>query len=118
MKREYYLKPVNVISAIIIIALTFNACTKKQDNKEKLAHLYIDLLTVEEFYHGIPDSIKKHQQLLFDKYSISSDEFSQRLEQMKTNREEWEEFFKKAEKYLNDKIERTKKKKDKSTVKN
>lgn len=75
-----------------------------------MAHLYVDLLTIEEFYHGIPDSIKFHQKELFTKYQISSDQYLEKLKKMKEDKEEWQEFFKLADDYLKQKMEKVKKK--------
>jgi len=86
---------------VIIFLLSVFACSSlSKDEKEKLAHLYVDLLTVEEFYHGIPDSIKSHQQKLFEEYRISAKEYLEQIKKMKEDKDEWEEFFALADSYL------------------
>jgi hypothetical protein len=111
VKRKFYLKPASGAKFLILLSVFFLFyCSQKSGGeKEKLAHLYIDLLTVEEFYHGIPDTIRAHQEKLFAKYQISSAQFTEKIKRFKEDKEEWDEFFKLAESYLkelNDKVKK------------
>lgn len=74
-----------------------------------MAHLYVDLLVVEEFYHGIPDSIKAHQQKIFEKYKISAKEYLEEIKKMKEDKEEWDEFFQLTDEYLKEKSKKNEK---------
>lgn len=112
MKRKFYSKQANAINLLIafLIFSSFACSSLSKERKEKLAHLYVDLLAVEEFYYGVPDSIRFHQQELFKEYRISPKEYLQEIKRMKENKEEWEEFFSLADEYLKQKSEEKKKK--------
>ena len=108
MKRKFYSKQVSAVSFLIALLIfsSFACSSLSKERKEKLARLYVDLLAVEELYYGVPDSIRLHQRELFQKYQISAKEYLEEIKRMKEDKEEWNEFFALADRYLKEKSEK------------
>lgn len=90
------MKPVNVISIILLIFLA--GCSGKDDLR-LLSKVYVDLKIIEE---KSADSLqlKKNKNKIFKKYGITSEEFAKELKALEYDREKWEEFFVNTSVYL------------------
>ena len=65
-----------------------------------MSKVYVELLIVEETHFANPDSIKIYQQEVFSKYNINRQDYEYTLQNYSYNRKEWEEFFDKAQSYI------------------
>lgn len=105
MKRKFYLKPAKRNSAALILLsfLIFSfACSKEKIPEEVLAKVYVENLIANETFSSNADSLRVHKLSVFNKYKITEKEFDAELEKYSDDKAKWEEFFKKANDYLND----------------
>lgn len=93
------MKLVKRISIILLILLLSFCSDQKKIATELLAKAYVDILVVEDFYAGT-DSIAIKKSEIFQKYSITENEYLSSFEQFGNNREEWDNFFNLANSYL------------------
>lgn len=88
-----------VVSFLVI--LFFSACSKQNKvNVDIAARVFINKLIIEDIYRNQPDSIKIKENKLFKKYHITKQDFINTISSYKSDREQWDVFFKKAKKYL------------------
>jgi len=101
MKRKFYLKLVKKTNiALLFLLLCIFACTDKNEIEvETLAHVYVDLLIVEDFYNKT-DSIQIKRDEVFAEYSISEEIYDSTFKIFSYDQDKWDTFFKLANTYL------------------
>lgn len=77
-------------------------CSKEKIPEETLVKIYVENVIVEETYISNPDSLRAHKQIVFAKYGIAEKDFQNELNKYTGDKIKWENFFKKANDYLND----------------
>jgi hypothetical protein len=87
---------------LLSISVFCFACSSKKIPEEVLVKVYVENIIVNETYSANPDSIKIHKDLVFTKYHITEKEFESELQKYSDDKSGWEDFFKKANDYLND----------------
>ena len=86
---------------LIISVLFIGGCSSKEKiDKEKIAHLYVDILVSQETYKYNVDSLKIAVDSLYKDYQMTEDQYKKTLEKFKYDEKTWDEFFKLAEEYL------------------
>ena len=81
--------------------LLFFSCEEKPEvDVETTSKIYVDLLIVEETYRGLPDSLIKNKEDIFEKYSITEEDYNNTYLQMKNDQEIWNAFFDSSLTYL------------------
>lgn len=93
------MKLVKRINIILFILLLTSCSDQKKIDTELIAKAYVDILVVEDFYTGT-DSIAIKKSEIFEKYSITENEYLSSFEQFGSDREEWDLFFDLANSYL------------------
>ncbi len=84
-----------------LVVLLFPACSKQNKiNVNIAARVFINKLIIEDVYRNQPDSIKIKENKLFRKYHITKQDFVNTITSYKSDRAQWDVFFKKAKKYL------------------
>ncbi|MEG8945831.1 hypothetical protein [Rosettibacter firmus] len=90
-----------VLFAISILLLIVN-CSEKKIDEDTAIRIYVENIILEEKYSYNLDSLKINQKKLYEKYNTSREEFENYLKNLKTDIEKWQNFFKKANTYLQD----------------
>jgi len=85
---------------VILIILTSGCNEEPKIEKEKVAHLYVDILIAGETYKHNSDSIKIITDSLYVYYKIPQDQYKNEIEKFQFSEETWDNFFKLAEEYL------------------
>ena len=79
------------------------SCLSCDDNShiepEKLAHIYVDLLVVEDYYSN-SDSLTVKRNEFFEKYKVKEENYDSTFKYFKYNQKEWDYFFELANSYL------------------
>lgn len=90
-----------IIIGLILFSLFSTGCeTKPKFEPEKVAHLYVDLLMIDESYKFDQDSLKIFADSIFNHYQISEEQYKNEIESFQFSEETWSDFFSLAEKYL------------------
>ncbi len=97
-KRSNYI----LILLIIILLLFHIKCSKENINEDTAVKIYTENVIIEEKYAYNPDSLRLSQKKLFERYKTSKKKFENYLNKLRTDIEKWQNFFKKADKYLED----------------
>lgn len=106
MKRKFYLKPArkNRIVLFFLLSISFLltnfGCVKKNIEDDKAVRIYVENIIVEEKYSYNPDSLRIHQQFIFNKYKTTKQQFETYLKNLEADQIKWQSFFKKADEYL------------------
>jgi len=85
-----------VISSFLIVGCH----SEEKIDKEKVAHLYVDLLVSQETYKYNIDSLKIVVDSLYNEYQLTEEQYKNTLEKFKYDEKTWDEFFRIAEEYL------------------
>ncbi|VAX29859.1 hypothetical protein MNBD_IGNAVI01-1448 [hydrothermal vent metagenome] len=91
------------IFLIFLIGSIFfiNGCSSEDKvDKDKIAHLYVDILVTQETYKYNIDSLKIAVDSLYKEYQLTEQQYKSSLEKFKYDEQSWTEFFKLAEVYL------------------
>ncbi len=67
-----------------------------------LVKIYVESIIINETYGSQADSVKVHKQLVFTTYGIDEKSFKEEMAKISADKESWENFFKKANDYLDD----------------
>ncbi|HKJ80453.1 MAG TPA: DUF4296 domain-containing protein [Ignavibacteriaceae bacterium] len=87
-----------IIPLIILSSLLLTSCSQKKGIDEaKFIKVYCDLLIAQDTTHEMND---KMRQEIFDKYSISKEEYNSTIQLYNNNPKKWDKFFDKAITYL------------------
>ena len=90
-----------LIFILLISALLSAGCSENHSkSKELTAKVYVDLLVAKEKYYHRKDSLQLAQDSIFKKYNLAKPDYEKNLEMLKHNNEEWNDFFKYAESYI------------------
>ncbi|MDH7603725.1 MAG: hypothetical protein QHH13_02375 [Melioribacter sp.] len=87
---------------LCFLLLLLTNCTEKKIDEEIAVRIYVENIILEEKYSYNVDSLKIYRRKLFEKYMISQNDFEEYLRGLKANQKSWENFFKKADKFLID----------------
>lgn len=85
-----------LIAFVIGCALIFSYCSQKKYSHDLLVKVYVENMVAEGNYDFNADSMRIHQQKVFDKYKITPDEFKSALKQYQDDPKEWDSFFRRA----------------------
>lgn len=85
-----------VIGLLISASFVFSFCSQHKYSRDFLAKVYVENLVAEGKYDFNPDSLRFHQQKVFEKYKITQDQFKDALKSYQNDPKEWDEFFKRA----------------------
>jgi hypothetical protein len=78
------------------------ACDKARITEDTLIKVYVENTIVQEKYILNADSLRFQKQLIYNKYNITEKEFLEELSKYSDDKVMWEDFFKKANVYLNE----------------
>ncbi len=90
----------NILIFLVLSFILIGCDSEEKINKEKVAHLYVDLLIAQETYKYNVDSLKITTDSLYNEYQLTETQYKNTLEKFKYDEETWNEFFKIAEEYL------------------
>lgn len=105
MKRKFYLKPArrnNLYFALTLLLLLFWGCSREKISEDTLIKVYVENTIVQEKYLLNQDSLRFHKQLVYDRYSVTEKDFIGELHKYSDDKIMWDNFFKKANVYLNE----------------
>jgi hypothetical protein len=105
VKRKYYLKPArknNFYLALTLLPFLVFGCGREKIPQDTLVKVYVENTIVQEKYLLNQDSLRFHKQLVYDKYNVSEKDFISELGKYSDDKIMWENFFKKANAYLNE----------------
>ncbi len=86
------MKLVRKISFVILLFIALSCKQSSEVELETLANTYIDLLIVEDYYAD-NDSLEIKRQEVFEKYSVTEENFDSTFVSFKYDKEKWEKFF-------------------------
>ncbi|NOX65897.1 MAG: hypothetical protein GXO85_08875 [Chlorobi bacterium] len=86
---------------LIVSSFFFSGCSSEDEvDKDKIAHLYVDILVTQETYKYNIDSLKIAVDSLYKDYHLTEQQYKSSLEKFKYDEQTWSDFFKLAEVYL------------------
>ncbi len=86
---------------LVILSSFFSGCNSEEPiDKEKIAHLYVDILASQEAYKFNNDSLKIVIDSLHNHYQLTKEQYMIELDKFKFDEQTWDEFFLLAEEYL------------------
>lgn len=86
----------SIVSCFFIVGCS----SENEVDKDKIAHLYVDLLVTQETYKYNVDSLEIAVDSLYKEYQLTEQQYKSSLEKFKYDEQTWSEFFKLAEVYL------------------
>lgn len=104
MKRRFYLKQVRKNSLLLLIPfiLIFSAACRKEIDRDTLVRIYVENVIIEEGHSNNLELMKKKKIELYKKYNTTEEKYANQLKEIGKNRDEWKEFFKKANEILDE----------------
>ncbi|MCX7797289.1 MAG: hypothetical protein N2249_01535 [Melioribacter sp.] len=92
----------NSFFIFILISLVLFSCKNKKLDDNIAIRVYVENIIIHEKYSYNQDTLRKYQNELFRSYNISKIDFENYLKSLKTDQNKWQDFFKRAEAYLNE----------------
>lgn len=91
-----------ILSLLIIMPAFLNSCRNEDivDNEDKFAAVYVDLLIVNEKYHGSTELINSKTDSVYKSHGVTEEQYKSTIQYYQENPERWKQFFTKAESYL------------------
>lgn len=89
------------LSILILAIIFFAGCSVKPSKKvETAAKIYIENILVDEKYSAKKDTVEILRNEIFKKYNFSKEEYKKLFDDLSSDKESWDSFFKLAGSYL------------------
>jgi len=106
VKKEFSLKPVKrnnfFLLLLLILPIFCTGCKSKSLDDETAVKIYVENIIAEEKYLSNPDSLKICRQKIYSQYKSDNNKLNEYLKNLKSDKDKWDIFFKKADLYLSE----------------
>lgn len=91
----------NNILIVLFVLITFSNCKEEEGlPKQKIAHMYVDILIAEQTYQFDLDSLNSAVENVFVEHGISKEIYDGEVNKFNADEKQWKEFFDLAQTYL------------------